>query len=147
MAGAAWGDWSSAASRTRCRGAHPARRCWCGCVKRRQMMSSDQTADQAGVVMRLAARTVVGVFDRLSQADAAVQQLQIMGYATEDLSVVLQPRGGPPELGAENTHADQETLIGASAGAILGGAVGLVALAIPGVGPLLAAGPLAATLG
>ena len=38
-------------------------------------------------------------------------------------------------------------MVGVSTGAIVGGAIGLAALAIPGIGPLLAAGPIAAALG
>jgi len=52
-----------------------------------------------------------------------------------------------PEVGGGETKADQGTAVGASVGAVLGGIAGLAALSIPGIGPLLAAGPIAAALG
>jgi hypothetical protein len=94
----------------------------------------------------LQARTVVGVFDRFEQADAAAQDLQAAGYPAEDISVVRQPAEGPPQVGAEETKTGTGAAAGASAGAVLGGIAGLAALAIPGIGPLVAAGPLAVAL-
>ena len=73
--------------------------------------------------------------------------LEASGYPREDISLVMQERGSAPEIGAEATHADTGIATGVGAGAVLGGIAGLAALAIPGVGPLLAAGPLAALLG
>ena len=99
-----------------------------------------------GIVPDLVARVVVGIFDRLEQADAAVREVHRAGYAAEEVSLVLQPPGTPPEVGTGATKAEQGAVVGASAGTVLGGIAALAALAIPGVGPLLAAGPIAAVI-
>src|SRR6266516_495687 len=96
-----------------------------------------------GIVPDLGARTVVGVFDRFEQADAAAKDLRAAGYRETDISLVMQQPGSAPEIGAGATKADQGTATGATVGAILGGVAGLATLAIPGIGPLLAAGPIA----
>lgn len=100
-----------------------------------------------GVVPNLQARNVIGIFDGFAPADAARGKLREAGFSDEDISVVMQPSGTAPELPAGDTKADQGAVVGASTGAIAGGVLGLLALAIPGIGPLLAAGPLAAALG
>lgn len=110
------------------------------------MNNDDTTADRAGIAPDLETRTVVGVFDRSEQADAAANRLKAEGYPIEDLSVVMRPPDSPPQTNAEETEAEKATIVGASAGALLGGAIGLIALTIPGIGPLLAAGPLAAAV-
>jgi hypothetical protein len=89
----------------------------------------------------------VGVFERGEQAQAALDDLEQAGFPRDDISLVLQQPGSPAEVGAGQTKADQGMATGASAGAVLGGLAGLAALAIPGIGPLLAAGPIAAALG
>lgn len=90
------------------------------------------------------ARTVVGVFEEKEQAEKAVRQLQEEGYTEQEISIVAkgdQQQGG--RMGADMSE-------GVAWGGALGGIVGLMAgvgaLAIPGLGPLVAAGPLAATL-
>jgi hypothetical protein len=99
-----------------------------------------------GLVPDLGAINVVGVFDTHEGAEAAVAELQREGFPAEAISVVRRPAGTPPEVGAEDTEAGSGTVAGASVGALVGGAVGLAALAVPGIGPLLAAGPVAAAL-
>ena len=99
-----------------------------------------------GAVPHLQARTVIGVFDRAESAEAAVAELQRAGHSPDDVSIVRQGEGGAPEYSADETKAGTGIAAGASAGALIGGAIGLAALAIPGVGPLLAAGPIAAAL-
>src|SRR5690348_2360080 len=99
-----------------------------------------------GVAPDMQARTVVGVFERFEQADSALRDLRAAGFREADISLVMR-QSGAPELGAGATKADQGTVTGASVGAVLGGIAGLAALAIPGIGPILAAGPIAAAVG
>lgn len=93
---------------------------------------------------------VVGVFDHAEQADAAVRDLLEQGYSAEQVSVVRRPAGAPPGLDADQTASDEGMAAGAAIGGVLGGGAGLAlslsALAVPGIGPILAAGPLIATL-
>ncbi|MGH2370630.1 MAG: DUF3341 domain-containing protein, partial [Chloroflexota bacterium] len=99
-----------------------------------------------GAVPNLQRRTVIGVFDRYQQADAAAAALREAGHTDEQVSVVRREEGSPPAESADETKAATGTVAGASAGALVGGALGLLALTIPGIGPLVAAGPIAAAL-
>jgi hypothetical protein len=107
----------------------------------------DQGKGEAGIVPDLEARTVVAVFDDVAAAEAAAGALHRRGLSDADISLVRQGEETPPPQSADETKSGAGTVAGASAGAVVGGALGLVALAIPGVGPLLAAGPIAVALG
>lgn len=92
-------------------------------------------------------KTVVGLFERTLLAEDAIQKLQKAGFERNNISIVA--REGSKELDSgDNTMS--KAVAGAGAGAIVGGIAGLVAglgaLTIPGVGPVIAAGPLAAAL-
>jgi hypothetical protein len=78
-------------------------------------------------------------------------RLKTSGFSPSDISILTPDRGGVRELGHENsTKAPEGAATGAGTGALLGGALGWMAgigaLAIPGVGPLIAAGPILAAL-
>lgn len=96
------------------------------------------------------AKTIVGLFDQFSDAQQAVRELVDIGFLRDEISLVANDAKG--EYGQSIAPADQmsNTVAGAGTGAVLGGIggllVGLGALAIPGIGPVIAAGPLAATL-
>jgi hypothetical protein len=107
----------------------------------------DPGKGDAGAVPDLAARTVVAVFDDADAATAAAAAVRQRGVADDDLSIVRRGEETPPAQSADDTKSGTGTVAGASAGALIGGALGLAALAIPGFGPLLAAGPLAVALG
>jgi hypothetical protein len=113
----------------------------------RILKTDDPGSGPQGIVPDLSARIVIGVFEHVDAAQAAMKDLESVGYAHEDISLVMQQPGSPPEIGAGETKADQGMVAGVSAGAVLGGIAGLAALAIPGVGAILAAGPIAAALG
>lgn len=98
------------------------------------------------------AKSVIGLFDTFTEAQGVVQDLVNSGFPREDISFVASDAEGK----YANYRADADTTemsgaaTGATAGAVIGGLggllVGLGALAIPGVGPVIAAGPLVATL-
>ena len=86
-----------------------------------------------------------------AQAIRIATRLQATGFTPNDISVLAPDRSGVRDLGHENTtKAPEGTVAGAGTGALLGGAlgwlVGVGALAIPGLGPLIAAGPILAAL-
>jgi uncharacterized membrane protein len=94
------------------------------------------------------AKTVIGLFDSVDDARRVVQELLDYGFESDDISIVTRENGQyVTERGDEGTNA---VALGAGAGATVGGLgglmVGLAALAIPGIGPVIAAGPLATTL-
>jgi len=102
------------------------------------------------------AKTVVGLFDNSSDARAALQELRDAGFSGDDISMVANnSRGDYGDVATARdgtkSEAEEGAGFGATGGAVLGGLggllVGLGALAIPGIGPVVAAGTLATTLG
>jgi hypothetical protein len=94
---------------------------------------------------------VFGLFDNRPQIEAAIDGLRTEGFRESDMSALLPDRAGTKELAHEkHTKAPEGALAGAATGGVLGGTLGLLvgigALAIPGLGPFIAAGPIMATL-
>src|SRR6266550_298314 len=94
---------------------------------------------------------VFGIFPSRSQAEPAVDALMAAGYQREDVSVLAPDQRASHELATEkNTKAPEGTATGATAGGAIGGTLGLLAgigaLAIPGLGPFIAAGPIMGAL-
>lgn len=94
---------------------------------------------------------VFGIFDSVASADRAIDALVKSGVSPSSVSALLPENLGPREIGTEKaTKAPEGATAGAGSGAVLGGAlallVGVGAITIPGLAPLLAAGPLTATL-
>ncbi|WP_121610072.1 general stress protein [Mesobacillus foraminis] len=94
---------------------------------------------------------IVGVYDNEQEAISAVEDLKRQGYAAEDISVIGRNNEEVEEINdATGTKTEEGLAAGAATGGILGGLTGLLAgigaLAIPGIGPIVAAGPIAATL-
>ena len=86
-----------------------------------------------------------------SHAERIVTDLQASGISPSDISVLFPDRGGSRDFAHEHhTKAPEGTVAGASTGGVAGGALGLLAgigaLAIPGAGPFIAAGPIMAAL-
>jgi len=96
-------------------------------------------------------KKISATFAREEQAVQAIHDLQEAGYDREDISVVAKDAKESEEIRNETgTKAPEGIATGAVTGGALGGAAGVIAslgaLAIPGIGPLLAAGPIAAGL-
>ena len=92
-----------------------------------------------------------GIFHTRGAAAAAVDRLHASGFSHEDVSVLMADKQGSKDFAAEkNTKAPEGTTAGVLGGGTLGGTLGLLAgfgaLAIPGVGPLIAAGPIMGAL-
>ena len=86
-----------------------------------------------------------------SQTDTLVRNLQTAGFSSNDISVLMADKSGTKDFAHEhNTKAPEGTAAGAGTGAVLGGTLGWLAgigmLAIPGLGPFIAAGPIMAAL-
>ncbi|MHB0885044.1 MAG: hypothetical protein ACYC41_04105 [Bacillota bacterium] len=119
-------------------------------------------------------KTVVGVFKSRSQADKAIDELQEKGFKKSEINVVAKSQGsqgqgpqgnfgstsrgggmtnqggGGNQGGGSMSYGNEDVSEGVTTGGTLGGLAGLLAgagaLAIPGIGPLLAAGPIAGLL-
>jgi len=86
-----------------------------------------------------------------SQADQIVGQLKSSNFSNNDISVLFPDKDTTRDFAHEkNTKAPEGAVTGASTGGVIGGALGWIAgigaLAIPGVGPFIAAGPIMAAL-
>src|SRR3954453_22263687 len=92
-------------------------------------------------------RTALCLVDTDEQAHATVAQLTAAGFSQDDISVLFPDKGSTKEFAHQKeTKLPEGATVGASTGGVLGGTVGLLAglgaLAIPGLGPFIAAGPL-----
>src|SRR5690349_18906127 len=96
-------------------------------------------------------KAIIGLVNSQAQAERIVDQLQSAGFSSNDISVLFPDKQGTRDFAHEkNTKAPEGAVTGASAGGVVGGTLGLLAgigaLAIPGLGPFIAAGPIMAAL-
>src|ERR1700682_3744085 len=94
---------------------------------------------------------VFGIYKSSAQAERAVDQIAAAGFSHNDISVLLPDTQSSKEFAHEkNTKAPEGTTAGVTTGGVVGGTLGLLAgvgaLAIPGLGPFIAAGPIMAGL-
>jgi len=94
---------------------------------------------------------VFGIYQTRSHVENAVDTLLENQFRNEDISVLMPENNGTKDFAAEkNTKAPEGATAGAGTGAVLGGTLGLLAgigaLAIPGLGPFIAAGPIMGAL-
>ncbi|MDM9625207.1 hypothetical protein QTL95_04815 [Rhizobium sp. S152] len=92
--------------------------------------------------------TITGLYDSYDDARAAVKALEDAGVSSDDISIVTNKANGDVDVEGQGNRAGEGAGTGAGVGAVAGGAGGLLTglgmLAIPGVGPVVAAGWLAA---
>ncbi|HWR15925.1 MAG TPA: PRC-barrel domain-containing protein [Terriglobales bacterium] len=108
----------------------------------------------SGVVSSATAANPISVYSVYSDRDkleSAVQKLKDQGFNSSDISVVFPDQGRTERFAMEhNTKAPEGAAVGGGTGLAVGGVLGWLAgigtLAIPGIGPLLAAGPIVAAL-
>ena len=99
-------------------------------------------------------KTVVGSFDSIADAAAAARDLRAAGFMENDVNVIANNQQSLGREGDTATTTGEKSASGAATGIVAGGALGgaaglaasLMGLAIPGIGPILAAGPIAAAL-
>jgi hypothetical protein len=98
----------------------------------------------------MATRTIARLFDSYNDAAAAVASLEAAGFARDDISLIANRSTGSTTTTTTDDETGTGAGTGATVGAVLGGGAGLLAglgaLAIPGIGPVVAAGWLVATL-
>jgi hypothetical protein len=95
--------------------------------------------------------SVFGIYSTREEVSHAVDALQAAGFRNTDISALFPENLGTKDFALEkNTKAPEGATTGVASGAVLGGALGWLAgigmLAIPGVGPFIAAGPIVAAL-
>ena len=89
--------------------------------------------------------------DTEAQTDAIVGKLRAGGFSDNDISVLFPDKGSTRDFAhKKETKMPEGATVGASTGGVVGGTIGLLAgigaLAIPGLGPFIAAGPIMAAL-
>jgi len=94
---------------------------------------------------------VFGLYPSVARAESAVDALVNARFANDDVSVLMADQQGSKDFAHEKqTKAPEGTTTGVAAGGTIGGTLGLLAgigaLAIPGVGPFIAAGPIMGAL-
>jgi uncharacterized protein (TIGR02271 family) len=100
---------------------------------------------------RVAGETVVGLFTDQPAAERGIEALKAAGFSERQIGVAVRDKQQQQELTeGTGTQAAEGAATGAVGGGVLGGVVGLLAgvgaLAIPGIGPIIAGGALASTL-
>lgn len=96
-------------------------------------------------------KAVFGIFADRAMVSEAVDRLRAAGYRNTDISVLFPDNQGTKDFAHEkSTKAPEGATTGATSGAVLGGVLGWLAgigaLAIPGIGPFIAAGPIMGAL-
>jgi hypothetical protein len=96
-------------------------------------------------------KAVFGIYPTVAQAERAVDALMLARFSESDVSVLLPDNQSSRDFAHEkHTKAPEGTTAGMAAGGTIGGALGLLAgigaLAIPGIGPFIAAGPIMGAL-
>src|ERR1700732_1979963 len=94
---------------------------------------------------------VFGIYSTYSDVENGVDALKDAGFRNTDISVLFPENVGSKDFAHEHdTKAPEGAATGAGTGAVVGGALGWLAgigaLAIPGIGPFIAAGPIMAAL-
>src|ERR671918_2513354 len=97
------------------------------------------------------AKAVFGLVDSENQAERIVDSLKAEGFSNNDISVLFPDKSGTRDFAHEqHTKAPEGAAAGAGTGGLLGGGLGWLggigSLAIPGLGPFIAAGPIMAAL-
>jgi hypothetical protein len=93
--------------------------------------------------------TILATYDTVEHAQRAIQDLTDSGFKRSDIGLALHDKYNVHDrLGTDDDVSGGEgASFGATIGGVLGAVVGLGAIVIPGIGPIVAAGPLAAALG
>jgi hypothetical protein len=116
----------------------------------RQSVADPSTAPEQ-INMASKNRAVFGIYGTVDQAEHAVNVLIDEAFSAQDVSVLMPDQSSTREFAhRKDTKAPEGATAGATAGGVVGGTLGVLAglgaLAIPGLGPLLAAGPIVAGL-
>src|SRR5271169_6946625 len=116
-----------------------------------QRTNTRETVIQRSSVMAGKNTAAFGIYRTQADVEYAVDLLRAEGFRNTDISVLFPENQGTKDFAVEkSTKAPEGTATGVTTGAVLGGALGWLAgigaLAIPGVGPLIAAGPIIAAL-
>jgi uncharacterized membrane protein len=92
-------------------------------------------------------QTVIGVFESRAKAENAVNTLRKQGFTTEEINIVSKKQKNQDQDGTYDDDITDGTLTGGTLGGIGGLLMGAGALMLPGIGPIIAVGPITAAVG
>ncbi len=92
-------------------------------------------------------QTIIGVFEARSSAEKAVAALRQQGFSNEEINIISKKQSQDDDTDVVDDDIMDGTLTGGTIGGIGGLLLGAGALMIPGIGPILAVGPIAAAVG
>lgn len=92
-------------------------------------------------------QTVIGVFESRAKAENAVNTLRKQGFTTEEINIVSKKQKSQDQDGTYDDDITDGTLTGGTLGGIGGLLMGAGALMLPGIGPIIAVGPITAAVG
>jgi uncharacterized membrane protein len=118
--------------------------------KRPREICGEETLKEYQVAIANQTKTIVGVFNSVQDANAAVRDLEAQGISRDEISIVANKNASGYETMSDRDKTS-DVVADAGIGAAIGGVGGLLlsaagALTIPVIGPILAAGPIAAAL-
>jgi hypothetical protein len=101
--------------------------------------------------MTVKSKSVFGIYSSPRDVETAIGEFKDAGFSSSDVSVLLPDKANKEDIVAEDaTKAPTGATVGLGSGAAVGGTlgwlIGIGALAIPGIGPVIAAGPIVAAL-
>ena len=95
-------------------------------------------------------KTVVGLFERYTSAEQAINELMQRGFKKQEISIIVRNGSPDPAHGASETDVSETVGLGAIGGTAIGGLAGLLVgfgtLTIPGIGAVIAAGTLTSVI-
>lgn len=92
-------------------------------------------------------QTIIGVFESKSKAESAVNSLRQQGFTNEEINIVSKKQQHNDQDETFDDDITDGTLTGGTLGGIGGLLMGAGALMLPGIGPILAVGPITAAVG
>jgi hypothetical protein len=99
----------------------------------------------------MAKKAVFGIYGNRTALETGLSRLRDAGFANSDVAILIPQADGEREIGTEmSSKAPEGAAAGAGTGAVMGGVLGWLAgvgtFALPGIGPLIAAGPIVGAL-
>lgn len=92
-------------------------------------------------------RVLVGIFDTVNEANNVINRLKEIGYDEKEITVIAKDKDKMDRLEGDTNNMGKGAAIGGTLGGLAAALPALGVLAIPGIGPILAAGPIAVILG
>ena len=106
--------------------------------------------EKKGVEQMAKSKSVSGIYLTRSDVESAITAFKDAGFSSSEISVLLPETRSNEVVAEKSTKAPEAAAVGVGSGAAVGGALGWLvgagALAIPGIGPVIAAGPIVAAL-